>query len=134
MPVDRQASGSAIRWPVMLQAWTMLTFLHWRYPANVIRPFLPRHLTLDLFDDSAWVSLTPFLLKGLRPPLLPSLPWFSQFPETNLRTYVRGPDGTSGIWFFSLEAARVLAVIGARTLYGLPYQWASMRGEARKLR
>lgn len=44
----------------------------------------------------------------------------------NVRTYVRGPDGQRGIWFFSLEADRALAVIGARLSYGLPYRWAKM--------
>ena len=43
----------------------------------------------------------------------------------NLRTYVRGPSGP-GIWFFSLDAARLYAVLGARATFGLPYFWAKM--------
>jgi len=43
----------------------------------------------------------------------------------NLRTYVRGPSGP-GIWFFSLDAAAVVAVVGARLSYGLPYYWSTM--------
>jgi len=50
----------------------------------------------------------------------------SRFPETNLRTYVRVPDGTPGIWFFSVDAARIAAVAGARLLYALPYHWSRM--------
>ncbi|MFL6448429.1 MAG: YqjF family protein [Bryobacteraceae bacterium] len=110
----------------MFQAWNCLTFLHWRYAPEIIRPLLPRQLQLDTFDGSAWIGLTPFLLTGLRPPLFPAVPWISQFPEMNVRTYVRGPDGEHGIWFFSLEADRILAVIGARVAYGLPYRWAEM--------
>ena len=53
----------------------------------------------------------------------------STFPETNLRTYVRGPDGRDGIWFFSLEADSLPLVLGARTLYGVPYRWADMSVE-----
>lgn len=112
--------------PVMFQGWHNLTFLHWRYPPGVIGRLLPRSLELDTFDGAAWIGLTPFLLTGLRPPILPPLPWISQFPETNVRTYVRGPDGERGIWFFSLEAARLPAVAGARLLYGLAYRWAQM--------
>ncbi len=48
----------------------------------------------------------------------------------NVRTYVRGPDGQRGIWFFSLEADRLAAVVGARLSYRLPYRWARMRVEA----
>jgi uncharacterized protein YqjF (DUF2071 family) len=116
-----------VKWPVMFQTWKCLTFLHWRYDPEVIRPLLPRQLELDTFDDAAWIGLTPFLLTGLRAPLLPPLPWISQFPEMNVRTYVRDADGERGIWFFTLEADRVLAVLGARLAYGLPYRWAKMR-------
>jgi uncharacterized protein YqjF (DUF2071 family) len=111
----------------MFQSWRYLTFLHWRYRPDDIRPLLPKTVTLDTFDDAAWVGLTPFLLKGLRPPFAPALPWISRFPEMNVRTYVRGPDGEPGIWFFTLEADRLLAVAGARLSYRLPYRWADMR-------
>ncbi len=111
----------------MLQGWDQLTFLHWPYPPELIRPLLPGKLELDTFEGAAWVGLTPFIVTELRPPLFPALPWISRFPEMNVRTYVRGPDGERGIWFFSLEADRVAAVVGARLLYGLPYRWARMR-------
>jgi uncharacterized protein YqjF (DUF2071 family) len=55
-----------------------------------------------------------------------SLPWVSRFCETNVRTYVRDASGRSGIWFFSLDAARLGAVIMARTTYRLPYFWSRM--------
>ena len=54
-------------------------------------------------------------------------PWASYFCETNVRTYVRDGEGRSGIWFFSLDAARLGAVAVARTTYRLPYFWSSMR-------
>jgi hypothetical protein len=43
----------------------------------------------------------------------------------NLRTYVVGPQGP-GIWFFSLDAASLFAVVGAWATYGLPYFSARM--------
>lgn len=111
----------------MFQSWRCLTFIHWRYEPGEIRPvLLPKGLELDTFDGAAWVALTPFLLRGLRPPFVPALPWISHFPEMNVRTYVRGPDGEPGIWFFTLEADRLAAVVGARLGYGLPYRWAHM--------
>jgi uncharacterized protein YqjF (DUF2071 family) len=50
-----------------------------------------------------------------------------RFLETNVRTYVRDEHGRDGVWFCSLEAARLPAVVAARTTYQLPYFWASMR-------
>ncbi len=112
----------------MVQWWDELTFLHWRYPAADVQRLLPPGLTVETSDGSAWVSLVPFFLRvGL--PGVPSIPWMSRFAETNVRTYVRSADGASGVWFFSLDAARLGAVLVARTVYRLPYVWAQMRLE-----
>jgi hypothetical protein len=116
----------SIRLPFLFQNWCYLTFLHWRASVSAVSGLLPGYLTVDSFDGSAWVGITPFLLSGLRPPFGPALWWISEFPETNCRTYVRGPDGRAGIWFFSLDAARWAAVVGARLGYGLPYAWSRM--------
>ena len=43
-----------------------------------------------------------------------------------MRTYVRGPDGTVGVWFLSLDAARLAPVVVARRHFHLPYYWSSM--------
>lgn len=108
----------------MRQTWRRLTFLHWPFAPDLIRPFIPRELDLDTFDGAAWIGLVPFEIYGT--PLLP------YFPETNLRTYVIGPDGRPAVWFVSLEAARLAAVLGARAFYHLPYYWAGMRVTSEK--
>src|ERR1043166_9672958 len=110
--------------PVMLQRWPEIAFFPWSCEPTVLQGRLPPGFELDRFDDKAWVSLTPFLLAGLRPPLLPGALGFD-FPEMNLRTYVVGPQGP-GIWFFSLDCASLSAVVGARATYGLPYVSARM--------
>jgi uncharacterized protein len=46
----------------------------------------PAGLELDTFDGYGWVSLTPFVVEGFRPPLLPAVPGLSTFPETNVRS------------------------------------------------
>lgn len=124
-------SPPRVRFPVMMQHWTRLTFLHWRYPVELVQTHLPSGLRVETFDGAAWVGLIPFLMDKVRVPRLPSLPWLSRFPETNLRTYVHGPDGRTGIWFFSLDAARLPAVAAARIGYGLPYFWSDMSVDER---
>lgn len=116
--------------PVMYQHWRNLTFLHWRYPPDTVQALLPPGLTVQTFDGSAWVGLIPFLMDRVRAPGIPALPWLSRFPETNVRTYVTAPDGSTGIWFFSLDASRLPAVVAARTTFRLPYVWARMSVEA----
>jgi uncharacterized protein YqjF (DUF2071 family) len=115
-----------VRFPAMFQGWHRITFLHWPCDAGLLQARLPGGLTIDTYGDAAWIGLTPFHLTDLRPPFLPAIPGLSDFPEMNLRTYVRGPAG-AGIWFFSLDAASLPAVLGARLSYGLPYHWATMQ-------
>jgi len=114
----------------MRQSWLDLTFLHWRYEPAIVRPFVPSNLELDLYDGAAWVGLVPFRIVGLTHPRTPEIPWLSNFPETNVRTYVFDHKGRRGVWFFSLDAARWPAVLGARAAYALPYYWARMRVDA----
>jgi uncharacterized protein YqjF (DUF2071 family) len=111
----------------MRQTWRDLTFLHWRYDPAVVRRLLPTDLQLDLYEGAAWVGLVPFLITGLSGPGALTMPWLSEFPETNVRTYVMDRTGSRGVWFFSLDAARLPAVIGARITYALPYFWARMK-------
>lgn len=114
----------------MVHWWDELAFLHYSFPPEVVQRLLPAGLTVETRLDRAWVSLVPFFLRvGL--PRVPSIPWFSRFPETNVRTYVRADDGTTGIWFFSLDAARLGAVLVARATYRLPYFWSRMRIDRR---
>src|SRR5215469_307635 len=112
--------------PVMRQRWEQLTFLHWPFDPEVVQRLLPDSLRPDVFGGAAWVGLVPFFMRvstagGTR------LPWVSSFCETNVRTYVRDRDGRTGIWFLSLDAARLGAVGVARATYRLPYFWSSMR-------
>jgi uncharacterized protein YqjF (DUF2071 family) len=118
-----------VRTPIMLQAWRNITFLHWRCEPRAIARFLPDGLEPDVHDGSAWYSVTPFFLE-VRPPGVPALPWLSHSPETNVRTYVRGPDARRAIWFFSLDIARLPAMLAGRGGFVLPYMWARMRVHA----
>ena len=109
----------------MFQSWGKLLFLHWPIDATALRPLIPGGLEIDTWEGRAWVALTPFTMWGVRPRLVPALPWISRFHELNVRTYVHR-DGVPGVWFFSLDAERLLPVLGARALFHLPYHHASM--------
>ena len=115
-PVDRAS---------MLHRWDNLTFLHWPVEPAAVQRLLPAGLAVQTFDGVAWVGLVPFEMVVTLPWLAP-VPWVSRFAETNVRTYVRAADGTTGVWFLSLDAARLGAVITGRTSYRLPYYWSRM--------
>lgn len=113
------------RWPVMHQRWRDLLFLHQPVPVDLLRRLVPKPLAIDTFDGQAWATLIPFAVRDSRPFGAPEALGMS-FLETNLRTYVRSPEGEPGIFFFSLEASSWLAVAGARAAYALPYFPARM--------
>jgi len=119
-----------IEHPIMAQRWERLTFVHWSFDADTVQQLVPEWLEVETFDGAAWVGVVPFFMRvgtarGHR------VPWVSHFCETNVRTYVRDREGRSGIWFFSLDAARLGAVLTARATYRLPYFWSRMRLDER---
>lgn len=115
---------------LMTQRWNDLLFLHYAIPAHKLRAIVPQALTLDTYEQSGWVSITPFWMNHLRPPGIPPLPWVSHFAELNLRTYVTY-GGKPGVYFFSLDASHLSAVWGARIFYRLPYWHAAMKVKGR---
>lgn len=126
--------------PVLRTSWLEAGFVHWRVPTPSIEALLPAGLTADVHDGSAWVTLVPHVMADVRPlglPLLPDLsgvlggclPDLSSAPEINLRTYVRGPDGGDGLWFFSLDVANTTVAAAARALVGAPYFASRLRIE-----
>ena len=136
----------------MFQRWHDLLFAHWALEPEQVRPLVPPELELDLFDGRAWVGIIPFWMSDVHVRGLPPLPGSGTFPETNLRTYVRLPleqkgqskehSGLSsgraasdeiskpGVYFFSLDAASLQAVLAARLGFGLPYFWSRMSVKA----
>lgn len=110
---------------VMTQTWHDLLFAHWPVDRSQLRPKVPAAFELDLFDGDGWIGIVPFHMTNVAPRGVPSLPWVSEFPELNVRTYVR-VGRRPGIYFFSLDAGSALAVRAARTLLNLPYHSASM--------
>ena len=116
---------------VMIQRWSRVGFVHHPYEPGLIQRLLPPGLEVDTFDGAGWLGMLPFHLEVRLPAWAPALPWASSTLETNLRTYVRGPDGRRGIFFLYLDASRLLAVLTARTWYGIPYRWAHLRFERR---
>ncbi|MFN7922595.1 MAG: DUF2071 domain-containing protein [Bryobacteraceae bacterium] len=109
----------------MLQAWHDLLFLHWPVDASKLRNLIPSSLELDTFGGQAYLAVVPFRMSEIHPVGLPTVPGLSAFPELNVRTYVVR-DGRPGVWFFSLDAANLIAVHVARRWFSLPYFHARM--------
>lgn len=109
----------------MRQEWNDLLSVHWPVPAEVVDQRLPSGISADLFGGTAWVGLVAFRMERVGAWRF-GIPYLGSFPETNVRTYVRGPDGRPGVWFDSLDISRLIPALVARVTYGLPYMWSKM--------
>lgn len=109
----------------MYQKWENLLCMHIPLDAAELLPHVPKELELDLYDGEAWISIFPFKVKNLQFRGLPKPPYIHEFLELNVRTYVKYKD-IPGIYFFSLDAAKIMPVLGAR-LGTLPYYKAKMK-------
>jgi len=125
VPEDRHPTTPPPGEWVMVQRWHDLLFAHWRCTVEDLRPLIPRPLEIETYDGSAWIGVIPFYMSGVRMRATPPVPTAHAFEELNVRTYVT-LDGRPGIWFFSLDCASSLAVIGARVGVHLPYYRATM--------
>lgn len=110
---------------VMQQTWYNLLFAHWPVPVDALRAQVPAQLELDTFEGQAWLGVVPFGMRDVYPRYTFPVPGLSDFLELNVRTYVT-MGGRPGVFFFSLDAANLPAVMIARAWYRLPYVHARM--------
>jgi hypothetical protein len=103
----------------MAQEWHHVLFLHWRADPEALRSLIPAPLDIERRDGSAWVTALPFAMRRLRPRGLPALPWFSSFPQLNLRTYVT-LGGRPGVFLLRVALSSRLAATIGRTIFHLP--------------
>jgi uncharacterized protein YqjF (DUF2071 family) len=95
-------------------------------PAADLRVRVPDELEIEEHEGTAWLSFMFFRVRALRARGALPVPGISSFLQLNVRTYVRGPDGLPGVWFFSIDASSRLASIGVRRIYRVPAFHARM--------
>ena len=115
--------------PLLLQKWENLSFMHWSVDKKIISKYIPNGLTLDLYDNGAYIGLIPFMMKNVRPKWGFSVPFISNFPEFNIRTYVK-KGRNRGVFFLTLDAQSIITRIYASIFFQLPYRYS--RGFVKK--
>lgn len=109
----------------MYQKWEDLVCMHIPVDPEELLPHVPQELAVDLYDGQAWISIFPFHIRNLKLRNKPKFPYFHEFLELNVRTYVKHK-GIPGVYFFSLDAEKIMPVLGARAVT-LPYYKAKMK-------
>ena len=108
---------------ILNQSWQDISFMHWKVDKNLLSKNIPKGLILDLYEDEAYVGVIPFMMKNVRPRWAMSIPFVSNFPEFNIRTYVKAGK-TKGVFFLTLDAQSIITRIYATGVYHLPYRYS----------
>ncbi|CAM3132672.1 YqjF family protein [Stackebrandtia soli] len=125
-PVTPEAPRT-VRRSVLAQWWRQVTFVHWAVDPEAAQRLLPSGLRPDMIDGVTYVGLVAFRMDRSRVLGLPPAPYLGGFAETNVRLYTVDESGRRGVLFRSMDATRLVPVLIARTLLGLPYRWSKMR-------
>jgi uncharacterized protein len=105
--------------------WANLCLVSYPVDPERLRAYLPPGCVPDLRDGRAFVSLVAFDFLDTRVMGI-SWPLHRNFPEINLRFYVRHGDRRGVCFVREFVPKRVIAAI-ARLLYNEPYRFASTR-------
>lgn len=116
--------------PFLTAEWRKLVVLNYELSPELLAPFVPLGVELDLFEQKALVSLIAFdFAKNKLFGILPTFPT-PRFQEINLRFYVRRRVGNEirlGVVFIKeVVPSQIIATV-ARLLYEEPYEMCPMQ-------
>lgn len=123
-------------WPAPDVPWASaqsrkdVLFALWPVERDVLARLVPRELTVDTHDGSAWLGVVPYRITHLRLRGLPPLPRVSSFPALDVVTYVTLED-RPGLWLFSLDLGSRVAAEASRRAFRLPARSAAVTIEHR---
>jgi uncharacterized protein YqjF (DUF2071 family) len=118
------ADGLRPPWPFLTARWTNVFLATFVVPPALLTHRLPPGLDLDTRDGHAFASLVCFDFQDTR---VLGIPWpgFRNFPELNLRFYVRRGEERGVVFVREFVPQRFVAWM-ARTLYNEPYVATTM--------
>ncbi len=110
--------------PFLTCEWRNLFLATYAVPPALLRPRLPPGLDLDMRDGSAFVSLVAFEFHNTHV-LGVRWPGYRNFPELNLRFYVRHGNERGVVFVREFVSQRLVSWM-ARTIYNEPYRVAPL--------
>ncbi|MDX2249338.1 MAG: DUF2071 domain-containing protein [Bacteroidia bacterium] len=110
--------------PFLTATWSHLLNVTFPVPPEILLPHVPPGVELDVQDGHAFASVVAFdfldtRVKGLK------IPFHINFPEINLRYYIRH-NGKRGVMFWKELVPKYCIAFVARRFYNEPYEAVPM--------
>jgi len=115
--------------PILTADWRNLLLLNFAVPTDIIAQLAPPGTEPDLFDGRSYISIVGFQFQRIRLFGI-AVPFHTNFPEVNLRFYVRRQVGSElrrGVVFVREIAPRHAVALVANRLYNESYKTCPMR-------
>lgn len=103
--------------------WENIIMANYIVPQDMLLPFLPKGIELDLYENKAYISLVGFMFKNIKLFSIP-IPFFGTFEEINLRFYVKRLEGNTvkrGVVFINETVPYKIVAYIANKLYHESY-------------
>lgn len=116
--------------PFLTARWTNLILANYAVESALLEPHLPPGCELDTLDGSALLSLVAFDFLDTKV-FGVAWPFHTDFPEVNLRFYIRH-EGRRGVCFIKELVPKEIIAWAARAIYNEPYEVAQMSSRVRE--
>jgi len=113
--------------PFLIAEWRDIAMLNYAADPALVEPFVPRGTEIDFFNGRTYISLVGFQFLRTRIVGIP-VPRHQNFPEVNLRIYVRRGDRRGVVFLREIVPKYAVAAL-ARIAYGENYIALPMSSE-----
>ncbi|HEY0656282.1 MAG TPA: DUF2071 domain-containing protein [Chryseosolibacter sp.] len=113
--------------------WRKLAMANYTVDPAVLQPFVPAKTELDYWNNQCYVSLVGFMFLNTKLKGIP-IPFHTNFPEVNLRFYVRYMDGGAwkrGVVFIKEIVPQPALTFVANAVYNENYETLRMKHDIR---
>ena len=111
--------------------WENIIMANYEIDPQILLPYLPNGVEIDLFEDKCYISLVGFMFKNTQLFNVP-IPWFGTFEEINLRFYVVRKEGNQikrGVVFINETIPYPIVAWVANKLYKEHYTVVATKHE-----
>lgn len=125
--VKKEADQYTPQTPFLTAEWRNLLNLTYRVPPEILQPYLPKGIVLDVQNGTAFASIVAFDFLNTRVRRL-KIPFHVNFPEINLRYYVKYKNNRA-VCFVREFVPKFCIALVADKLYNEPYQAIPMQSQ-----